>query len=118
MSEAVTEFIKNAGLSTVGHFLLIAISLVIGVAFFFLARTRKEMSFFLAVGILPAVSGILAMYFRNKYSGVGMFGPPGPEAIALAQKEAWIDLSAGIAAASVILLLRSWRQRMNRKRDG
>jgi hypothetical protein len=118
MSEALTDFIKNAGFSTFAHFLLTAISILIGMALFFFARTRKQMSCFLAIGILPAVSGILTMYFKTKYSSVGMFAPPGPEAIAAARREAWIDLSVGIAAATVVLLLRNWRQRINARKIG
>ena len=118
MSEAVTDFIKNAGLSAVAHLLVTAISILLGVALFFLARTGKEMAFFLAVGILPAVSGILAMYFTNKYSTVGMFAPASPEAIAAAHRDAWVDLTVGLATAGGLLLLRSWRQRLNAKRDG
>jgi hypothetical protein len=63
MFDAVVDFIRNAGLVTLAHLRLTAISLVIGCDLLFLARTRKEMSFFIAVGILPAVSGILAMFF-------------------------------------------------------
>jgi hypothetical protein len=118
MFGAVTDFIRNAGLTTFVHFLVTAISILIGFAWFFLARTRREMSFFLAVGILPAVSGILAMYFKYKYSNVGMFAPPGPEEIAAAKREAWIDLSVGLAAAVMIVFLRSWRRRLIVKRDG
>ena len=118
MSEGVTEFIRNAGLSTLFHLLLTAISLLIGCGLLFLARTRTEMSFFLTVGILPAVSGILAMYFKYKYSNVGMFAPPGPEAITAAKREGWIDLGVGLSAAIMILFLRSRRQRLNVKRDG
>ena len=95
MSGALAHFFRNAGLTTFAHPLLTIISMLIGFVLFFLARTRKEMSFFLAVGILPAVSGILAMYFKYKYSNVGMFGPPGPEAITAGKREAWIDLSVG-----------------------
>lgn len=118
MFDAVVDFIRNAGLITLAHLLLTAISLMIGCALLFLARTRMEMSFFIAVGILPAVSGILAMYFKYRYSNVGMLAAPGPEAIAAAKREAWIDLSVGLAAAAMILFLRSWRQRVNAKRDG
>jgi uncharacterized membrane-anchored protein len=118
MPEAVADFIKDAGLCTLAHLLLTAIAILSGVALFFLARTRKQMSFFLLVGILPAVSGILAMYFTNKYSTPGMFDPPGPKEIAAAHRDAWIDLTVGLASAGVILLLRDWRRRMNAKRDG
>jgi len=118
MPEAVTDFIRNAGFSTLAHFLVTAISVLIGLILLFLVRTRKEMSFLLAVGILPAVSGILAMYFKYRYSSVGMFGPPGPEEIAAAKREAWIDLSVGFAAAAGILLLRSVVNARIQKRDG
>jgi hypothetical protein len=118
MSEAVTDFIKHAGLSTVAHLLLAVISILFGVALFFLARTRRAMSFFFVVGILPAVSGILAMYSTNKYSTVTMFGRPRSEDIAAAHRDGWIDLAVGLGAAGAILFLRAWRHRMNLKRDG
>jgi hypothetical protein len=118
VSEAVTDFIKNAGLTTIAHFLLTGMLILIGLTLFFLARTRGAMAFFLAVGILPAVSGILAMSLKYRYSCFGMFAPADPEAIAAAHREAWIDLSLGIAAALVILFLRTWRRRMKAKRDG
>lgn len=96
MAEAFTELLKNAGLITLAHFLLLLIFLLAGLVFLIRARTRGHMRWFLAVGILPAVSGILAMYFKLKITnaGIGLMGRLGPEEIAAGRREALVDLGA------------------------
>ena len=120
MGETLTEFVKNCSLVTVLNFLFVAMLILIGVAFFLFARKRRCISWFFVIGILPAVSGILTMYFQNKAMnrGVGMFGRLRPWEIASGRREAVIDLSAGVAGTIVVLLLRFWRQRLIAKRNG
>jgi hypothetical protein len=117
MGEALTDFIKNAGLVTLLHFSVTGILFLVSLGFLLSAPTRRQMSWFLGIGILPALSGILAMYFKNRVLDTGRdaFGPLGPEAIAAGRREALINLGVGVAGTTAILALRAWCQRLNRK---
>jgi hypothetical protein len=118
MARVLTEFIRNAGLISLLNLLLITLCIVAGLVFFFRARATGHMRWFLGVGILPTISGILAMYFKLKITnaGIGLFGRLGPEAIAVGRREALVNLVIGVAASAGILGLRAWRGRLNRKR--
>jgi hypothetical protein len=120
MVEALTDFIKNAGLFTLLHFLITAILIFVGIALFAFARTRRAMMWFLIIGILPVVSGILTMFLKNRIldSGIGMFGRLSPEGIAAGRREALVDLVGGFTGGIAILLLRAWRQQLIRKANG
>jgi hypothetical protein len=67
MGEALTDFIKNAGLGTLLHFSVTGILFLVSLGFLLSARTRHQMWWFLGIGILPALSGILAMYSRIEF---------------------------------------------------
>ena len=111
MGETLTDFVKNAGFFTLLHFFLTAILIFVGISFFLFARARRAMWWFLGIGLGPALSGILTMYFKNRIldTGMGMFGRLSPEALAAGRREALIDLGVGIAGTMIILVLCAWR---------
>src|SRR5438132_1047821 len=117
MAEALTNFIKNAGLITILHLLITAILVLVSLAFFVSARTRTSMLWFLLIGILPALSGILTMYFKNRIvdQGIGMFSRLSAEGIASGHREAFVDFVVGVVATVGILGLRTWRQQLNKR---
>src|SRR5437016_5324661 len=119
MGESLTDFVKQAGLFTLLHFFTTAILLLISIAFFIFARSKRAMWWFLGIGVLPVVSGILAMRLKNRLldTGIGMFGELSPQAIASGRLEAIIDLGVGAAGTILILLLIQWRWLLNRKTD-
>jgi hypothetical protein len=114
----VTDFIKDAGLFTLLHLLVTAILVVAGIGLFLFARTRKAMWWFLGIGILPGLSGILIMYIKNRLldTGMGLFAPLSVEAIAAGRREARIDLVVGVVGTMLILSLRAWRLRLNKSK--
>jgi len=74
----------------------------------------------LVFAILTTLVGLMTMYFENRIvdTGVGMFARLTPEAIAAGRREALINAGIGIAGTIIILSLRAWRQRLNRKIHG
>jgi len=84
MGETLTEFVKQAGLFTVLHFFITKVLILIGIAFFIFGQSKTAMWWFLGIGILPVLSGILTMYLENRLLdiGLGMFGRLGPQEIA------------------------------------
>jgi hypothetical protein len=116
MHVILIDFIKNAGLVTLFHLCITTIVLIGGVSFFLLARTRNAMRWFLLIGILPLLSGILTLFVKNRLldTGKGMFAPLTAEDIAAGRREAWIDLGIGVVASLLILLLRAWRAHLQR----
>ena len=115
MSEAVTNFIKNASLITVINFFIFVTFVLIGFALFFFARTKSAMRWFLLIGIVPITSGILAMYLKYKYADTVMTDGATPETIAASHREGLIDLAAGAAGFMVILILMTVRRRLNKE---
>ena len=118
MSEAVTNFIKNASLITVINFFIFVTFVLIGSSLFFFAQTKSAMRWFLLIGIVPITSGILAMYLKYKYADTVMTDGATPETIAASQREGLIDLAAGAAGFVVILILMTVRRRLNKELNG
>ena|ERR1041385_2311308 len=116
MREALTDFIKNAGLFTVLHFLITTLVLVVGFALL-LGRTRVGGICFLVIGSIAAVSGILAWYFENHIANhrLAMFGRLSDAGVAAVRREALIDLVIGLAGAGLLVGLGFWRQQNYRK---
>jgi hypothetical protein len=116
MREALTDFIKNASLFTVLHFFITTLVLVVGVALM-LVRGRVGGIWFLVIGFIAALSGILAWYFANDIADhrLAMFGPLSDAGAAAVRREALIDLIVGLAGAGVLLGLRMWRLHNYRK---
>lgn len=114
MREALTDFIGNAGLFTVLHVLITSLVLVVGLALI-LVRSRVGGIWFLVIGFIPALSGILAWYFENNVAKhrLGMFGRLSDGEVAAVRREALIDLIVGLAGAGVLVGLRMWRQQNN-----
>ncbi|HYX28708.1 MAG TPA: hypothetical protein VE863_09080 [Pyrinomonadaceae bacterium] len=117
MREALTDFIKNAGLFTVLHFFIIIFVLLLGLAMTMLVRKRAGQIWFLMIGLIPAISGILAWYLENDIANhrLGMLGRLNDAAVADLRREALIDLIFGLLVAAVVLGLRMWRTHNNRR---
>jgi hypothetical protein len=111
MPDSVLDFAKNAGLITLLTFLIVVICVLIGLGLFVFARRAAAMRWFLLIGIVPVLSGILALYLKFKYASVVMIGMPTAQSIAASRKEGVIDLIAGSAAGTMILMLATVRRR-------
>src|SRR3954469_11174045 len=118
MHDSIVDFIKNAGLVTIITFLSVIICVLMGLGLFFLARTTVAVRWLLFVGIVPVLSGILALYPKFKYAGVVMLGTPTEHMIAASKREGIIDLIAGSTAGAVILLLAIIRRRTIKNSNG
>ena len=116
MREALTDFIKEASLFTVLHFLITTLVLVVGLVMM-LVRSRVSGTWFLVTGFIAALSGILAWRFENDIANHrrAMFGLLDDAGVAAVHREALVDLIVGFVVAAVVLSLRMWRQRNNRK---
>jgi len=116
MRESLTDFIKDAGLFTVLHFSITTIVLVVGLAMM-LVRSRVSGTWFLVIGFIAALSGILAWQFENDIAThrLAMFGPLSDAGVAAVRREALIDLIVGLVGAGVLLGLRTWRLHNDRK---
>lgn len=108
--EALTEFVKHATFLTLLNFLIVIVSLLIGVTIAISARSPKAMKGLLAISFVPAFSGILITYFQNRIldSGQGMFGRLSPHAIALGRRDALISGGVGVAGTALLLLIRAF----------
>ena len=117
MGEALTDFIKNASLFTVLHLFISIVVLLVGFVVTILTRSRAGGTWFLLIGIIPALSGILAWRFENDIANHrrAMFGLLDDAGVAAVHREALVDLIVGFVVAAVVLSLRMWRQRNNRK---
>ena len=116
MRESLTDFIEDAGLFTVLHFSITTLVLVVGLAMM-LVRSRVGGTWFLVIGFIAALSGILAWYFENDIANhrLAMFGRLSDAGVAAVRREALIDLIVGLAGAGVLVGLRMWRQQNDRK---
>ena len=114
--EALTEFVKHAGLLTLLNFLIVIVFLLLGVTIAIFARSRKAMKGLLAISFVPAFSGILTTYFQYRIidSGLGMFGQLSPHAIALGRRDALISGGVGVAGTVLLLSIRAFSIRMKR----
>ncbi|HEX6188177.1 MAG TPA: hypothetical protein VFZ40_08845 [Pyrinomonadaceae bacterium] len=113
--EALSDFIKNAGVFTLLHLLITVILVLVAICLCFFARKRPAMWRWLGIGLVPAVSGILLWYLRN-YAidrGIGPMGHMSPEVISEERHGAEITLLFGLTGTIVILLLTLLRQRLN-----
>ncbi len=117
MREALTDFVKNAGLFTVLHFFITIVVLLLGLAMTIVVRRRAGEIWLLLIGLIPAISGILAWYFENDIANHrrAMFGRLTDEGVASVRHEALIDLIFGLFAAGVVAGLGIWRRRRNRE---
>ena len=115
--EALSDFVKNAGLFTLLHLLVTVVFVVIAIRWRFSAQPRSTMGWWLAIGIVPAVSGILLWYIRNRTldTAISLMSDLIPEDVSGIRREARVNLLFGLGGTTVILLLRSWRQKLNRK---
>jgi hypothetical protein len=118
MHDSIVEFIKNAGLVTIITFLIVIICVLMGPGLFLLARTTVAVRWLLLVGIVPVLSGILALYLKFKYAGVVMMGMPTEHTIAASKREGVIDVIAGSTAGAAILLLAIIRRRTIKNSNG
>jgi hypothetical protein len=118
MPDSILDFIKNAGLITVLTFLIVVICVLIGFGLFWFARSTAAMRCFLFVGIVPVLSGILALYLKFKYADVVLKGMATPATIAANRKEGVIDLIAGLVTGLTILLLATIRRRLIKNANG
>jgi uncharacterized membrane protein len=114
--DALSDFIKNAGLFTLLHLLVTAILILIAIVLSFSARARSTKWWWLVIGIVPAVSGILLWYLRNRAldRGIGLMSHVMGDVLE-GRREARINLLFGLAGTTVILFLTVWRRRLNRK---
>ena len=117
MREALSDFVKNAGLFTVFHFFITTLVLLVGLGMTMLVRRRAAKNWVLVIGFIPALSGILAWYFESDIANhrLGMFGSLNDAGVAAVRREALIDLIVGLAGTAVLLGLLMWRRENNRK---
>jgi hypothetical protein len=115
--ESLTDFIKNAGLFTLLHLFMTGIFILAAIVLFFSASTRSAMWAWRGIGIVPAVSGILLWYLRNRSlnTAIGLMSDLIPEDVSGIRREARINLLVGLAGTIVISVLQLWRQRLNRE---
>jgi hypothetical protein len=116
--DALTDFFKNAGLLTLLHLLITAILVLIATRWSFSIQRNSIMWWWLPIGIVPAVSGILLWYFINHTVDTAIREMSHfivPDDVPVIRREARLDLMFGLAGTTVILLLRSWRQKLSRK---
>ena len=118
MHDSIVEFIKNAGLVTITTFLIVIVCVLMGLGLFLFARATVAVRWLLLVGIVPVLSGILALYLKFKYAGVVMMGMPTPETIAASKREGIIDVIAGLTAGAAILLLAIVRRQKIKNANG
>jgi hypothetical protein len=114
--EALSDFIKNAGLFTVLHFFITTVVLLIGFAITIFARSRASRTWFPAIGMMPAFSGILTWYFESNIANhrLAMFGRLDDAGVAAVRREALIDLIVGLVVAAAVLGF-GMSQRHNRR---
>jgi hypothetical protein len=114
----VVEFIKNADLITILDFLIITASILAGFGLFLFARTKSRIRWFLLIGMVPLLSGILAMYLKYRYAGVAMLGPWSAAAAVADRHEGLIGFAAGVTGSIAVLLLGTIHQRSISRRHG
>lgn len=114
--EALTDFIKNAGLFTLLHLLITVILVLIALCLCFFARKQPVIWRWFLIGIVPAVSGILLWYLRNNAldRGLDPWSHGSPELISEERDSARITLLFGLTGTMAIFLLTLLRQRLNR----
>jgi hypothetical protein len=118
MPDSILDFIKNAGLITILTFLTAVICVLIGLGLFFFARSTAARRCWLFIGIVPVLSGILALYLKFKYANAVLKGMATPATIAANRKEGVIDLIVGSATGLTILLLATIRRRLIKNANG
>ena len=104
MAQAVTDFLRNAGLLDLLNMLIAAIFVVIGLASF-VSRRPMHLYKLMGLAMVPLLLGLVTMYVDYTTSGIGMFGTPSEAAIAARRQAALINGVIGALGALVFVAL-------------